>query len=465
MTRLSVLVRHELTRLRRRGVLRWLVGLTVVCAAVVTLSGRMVLAKAQDDESTVRSGTEAAWERLEGAVAAGETIGFGGNAGQVRTTLVLPTPILLDFAGGRWDLLPRTADLAVWNRSDHLFGWYQLQSPWTLAVGRFDWAFFVVWIVPLLVVALGFDILAGDRRQGVLASAVLHGATPGTVLAAASLVRLGLVVAAIVATATTVLAAGGADTERLRAVGPLLLVAIAWAALWQAVVAAVAALGRSLEATAALLIAIWATAVVGIPASIDAIGRVAHPVAPGTELVAAQRTAASEATKARAELLARYLHEHPELGSPDEVGGFLPTYLATQLEIERRIAPVGAELAAARAELSTFRNRSQWVSPASLVAATIEGIVGTDGALHQSFATDARARLARWHAELAPLVMAGREPTTADLARFSALADEPLVSPRVSWWTAVALLVSLTLGLVLWAGRNAASYPVIERRA
>ena len=92
---------------------------------------------------------------------------LGGARGR-HTAVLTPGP-LTALAVGQSDLLPYYYDVNIYTNESSFQQNGEVESPLNLMVGRFDLAFVVVYLLPLLVLALSFNVLSEEREQGTLA--------------------------------------------------------------------------------------------------------------------------------------------------------------------------------------------------------------------------------------------------------------------------------------------------------
>ena len=185
----------------------------------------------------------------------------------------------------------------------------EIDNPANLMSGATDLAFLVVFVYPLVVLAMAFNLLAGEREQGTLAMGCLGG------LSAALAGKLAARVAAPIAATLLAVAAGVwifAGWERLASPGfaALLIVVLLYGLFWAALAAAVDGLGRSSAFNALTLIGAWVAITMILPAAINSLAAFAHPAPSRIDMVLAARAASTDADRARDASLARYADEH-----------------------------------------------------------------------------------------------------------------------------------------------------------
>ncbi|MEO1369476.1 MAG: DUF3526 domain-containing protein, partial [Acidobacteriota bacterium] len=197
-----------------------------------------------------------------------------------------------------------------------------------------------------------------------------------------------------------------------------------------------------------------------VPALLNVAAQTVSPAPSRLEFVSAMRAASSDASKASAELLAEYYHEHPELAANGRQSGFIPSFYAAEREIERRLEPLMADFEARLAAQQRVVTAWRFLSPAVIADEALIELAGSGLARQRAAAAQARDFLAEWHAALAPKIFLGGRLEPADydaLPRFT-FSEPPVSSARVATACGALLLLSLlVLGL---AGRRLDRFPV-----
>ena len=163
-------------------------------------------------ELTTAAGDEALDEEIDRLHAAmGDVVGYEapGKPGSLSYPIVLPPGPLAAFAAGQTDLQPYRTNATLFRRADSLFAFYQLQSPLSLLAGRFDLAFVITYLLPLLVIALSYNMIAMERERGTLALALAQPVTLRSLLRRKIAVRALLAAGAVVAICGAALLASG----------------------------------------------------------------------------------------------------------------------------------------------------------------------------------------------------------------------------------------------------------------
>ncbi|MDY7225422.1 DUF3526 domain-containing protein [Hyalangium rubrum] len=323
----------------------------------------------------------------------------------VQPMATLPPGPLNAFAIGQLDLLPTSFQVSLLGQVAD-FGQEPLDHPAHLSTGSLDLAFVLLYLLPLFVLALSFDLLSREHEDGTLRLVLVQ---------AGSLRRwvLGrLVVRALTVLGLCALAGGagylvtGASGGMARLLAWMGLVA-AYGAFWFALALAVNALGRGSATNALLLVSLWLLMVVVIPAAVQLGVSQLYPVPSRVALVGAARQAAAEAEKEGSQLLARYYQDHPELAPQDgKADTFLPTYLAVQSEAARRTAPVLESFQTQLTHQQQMLGALRFLSPALAFQQALQDVAGTGHSRHAHFLQQVSVFHEDWRSALLPRAFA-----------------------------------------------------------
>lgn len=322
------------------------------------------------------------------------------------------------------------------------------------ATGALDLGFVWIHLLPLLVIALTYDLLAGERESGTLAIVMSHPVRLRTFLFGKALTR-GLVVGAVIIAATGLaLGAGHGSINTARDVAEatmLLGLVTGWAAVWFAASIAVNAFGRTAAGNALALIGVWLLTVVVAPGLVRVVVEAVHP--PPSRVAAA--TLAREAGREVSEKLATSEGQH---GGAAAVNAGERAAEETE-ELVRRVAPVlegfDQQLDRQQALVDTLR----FVSPAIVVSEGLVELAGAGVSRRSAFIAQCRAYqsdLRTWFATQARAGDTLASGAIAAMPRFTwREPDAALTAARVGGGIGALLATALALlALALWRLRR-----------
>jgi ABC-2 type transport system permease protein len=332
--------------------------------------------------------------------------------------------------------------------------------------GHLDLAFIVIFFLPLSIVALGYDLTAGERRAGTLRMVLARPVTPRAVILGKLLARSLAVLALLGVIAAGALAAAGGQSDTVVRLVWWSAIAIAYAAFWLALTAYVDARGRTAAANALVLATAWLLTAVLLPAGIALAASIVHPPLSGVQLSTAIRTATHAAAVETGRELGAFLEDHPSSG----VGrAGMQQYAALQntreTMIARRLQPTLAGFAARREDRRAFAARLQYLSPAMLAQFALAEIAGTSERRRHAFETQAVAFQRTWKQFFEPRLASASPLQASDYARMPAFTFEEesaaAIARRVAAPFAVLTLTAAVLfGMALRRYEN--SYESIE---
>jgi ABC-2 type transport system permease protein len=386
-----------------------------------------------------------------------------GFAHYLMTAYAVKPPLALAaLTVGQSDLLPYHFKLNAGSQTKALTA-YDLENPRRLRLGRFDLSFVVIFLMPLALLAAGYDALSSERDSGRFAMLMTQGLTPRRL----ALTRLGLrsvvIVACLLASALGTLALMGFTFSAPGVTADLrdwCLVTLAYATFWFGATLLVVASTRTSSGAALTLAGLWLALVVLMPWTLNIAARVLHPLPPRVEFVTAQRDATDAAVRDQDRLRSRFLHDHPELASSDAGSGTLSEdvtrqeavrqYAIKQISsiehVEAQLAPVAAGFDAQLGRQQSLVDRWQWLSPAVLAQQAFNEVSGTSAARHRAFMERVGAYIVAIRGYFNPRLLAGelefrgfdqwpryawREPARAEMERRLRWALAGLLGPAV----------------------------------
>ncbi|HYO68364.1 MAG TPA: DUF3526 domain-containing protein [Archangium sp.] len=212
------------------------------------------------------------------------------EVGLIAYYLALPTAnepsTWAGLATGLRDVYPSSQSLRLLGLVPQLHE-PELSNPLQQLTGGFDLAFVLVFLLPLLIIGLSYDVLSGEEDLG---TGPLLRAQP-TRLSRVVLLRLGLR-AGLVAALVLVLLAAALVWSRSPLDGRALgwaLISLAYTALWFLVALLVASLRRPSTFNALALVSLWIGWSVLVPSLINLVLSAYFPVPGGVELTLVQR--------------------------------------------------------------------------------------------------------------------------------------------------------------------------------
>ncbi|MEN5266305.1 DUF3526 domain-containing protein [Stenotrophomonas sp. TWI587] len=248
--------------------------------------------------------------------------------------------------------------------------------------GRFDFAFVLIYLVPLFVIALLHDLVSVERQSGRLRLLL---SLPGGahVWRRRVVLRYGLLFVCLAVPVVLGAAVAGTALDKL---GMVLVVAASYLAFWVGLSLLIAARGWRSVANATALMGAWVLLTLVLPTLANVALVRAIPVHQGVDLMLAQRQAVHGAWEIpREETMQQFFVNHPEWKdtAPLPAGFHWKWYFAFHQVGDESVAAQAQAYRGGLLSRQAWTDRIGWLLPG----------VGAQAALHQIASTDLPAQL------------------------------------------------------------------------
>lgn len=456
-------LQHELRLLLRdrAALVVWLLWCAALLYALAT--GWQVAERTRVDVRAFEVAALARIDSQKAKVAEAERTGtvtdrFAGFPSTIRAPAVLPVSPLAMLTVGEMDLKPHTATVSLFTPAGAAAKGQELQSPVTLATGRFDLGYVVVVLMPLVLLALCHHQLAEDRQQRRLPMLAAQGSLRRLLWQRLALRGAVVVLPLLAITGAAAGWQGGlASAMAWVAWAAWIVPALAWGAFWLALCSLVGARAAHGGTAAAVLVSIWLLLVLLLPAALGALVQTVSP--PPSPLLAttALRTAQVQAERDRERILGRYISDHPEMkvSTVQDDVAWTRSYYAQMQFIDASLAALRTRAAAESESHAALKAAIAWASPAQVVEQALQRAAGTHEARYDAFAAQAADFKKAWDAPLVAPLLAGQ---TLSAAGFAALPRFEFKEPRAAWSLPASayllLLAAAVVGLGWGFGRG-----------
>lgn len=243
--------------------------------------------------------------------------------------------------------------------------------------GRFDFAFVLIYLAPLFVIALLHDLVSGERqaRRLRMLAALPQGARMWRR-------RVGLRCALVFACMTLPACAGAAFSETgVLNLAVVLLVAATYLAFWAGVSLLVATRGWRSVANATALMGAWAVLTLVLPALANVALIRAVPVHQGVDLMMAQRQAVNGAWEVpRDQTMRKFFAGHPQWQDTAPLPSTFhwKWYFAFHQLGDESVAPQVQAYRAGLQARQAWTERLGWLLPGVGAQAILHRVAGTD---------------------------------------------------------------------------------------
>lgn len=343
----------------------------------------------------------------------------------------------------------------------------KIQNPLNVLAGSFDVAFVIVFLLPIFIVALTFDLMSKEKERGVLGLVLAHGVSKTAFIIAKGAARAFLIffLLLIVGLAAVVLTepdlASGALWARF---GLWFLVVSLYAFFWFASALFVNALNKPSVTNGVILANLWLVFVVVVPALVNVIATTLFPAPSRVELTTEMREATEVADQESAESREAFFFDHPEMvGGDANADQFFLQVLATDSAVERAIEPLMEEFGAQAEKRQEVVDLLQYVSPSIMAQNALNAISGTGTERFSDFSEQVVSFHENWRGFFTNRIIKGKRMAAAEF-------DEIPTFEYKTWGVASVLaatagpilgLLFFVLLLSIWSSRKYARYPVV----
>ena len=411
---LKLIISHETRQIVRTGALWSILALLVGAIVFAAWSGGRSIdrqvegaaaAVAFEDgmRSHMREDTEKYAERVE---AAGGEYQFaavrhspgsgppqGTNAGAVGAEtskyVTLPPTGLAALSVGQSDILLNYLPVSLATTLDMTKN-LELENPINLAAGSFDIAFVVIFLLPIFILAMSYDLLSSEKERGTLAMILAHPISVRELMASKIISRAAIMLAVVlvfgvIALLTVGTELGTADTW-IR-FGLWIIATLLYTAFWFALAVLVNVYGKNSASNGTVLAGIWLILVVIVPQMVSMLATTIYPAPSRMELTIAAREAQTVAEKDFMSKLDEYYYDHLEM-VPEGKGkamDFLTLSQANNNSIEKVIRPLYDNFQEQLNKQEVLVQRFQYLSPAIMMQLSLNEISGTSADRYEYF--------------------------------------------------------------------------------
>ncbi|OUJ75251.1 ABC transporter permease [Hymenobacter crusticola] len=378
-----------------------------------------------------------------------------GDIGYYHTTFAVHHPTeWASLALGQRDVNPYYVKLRLLGLQGQLYASENV-NPTKVLSGNFDLAFVLVYLFPLLIIALSFNLLSSEKEQGILVLLLAQPVRPGVVVAAKLTLRLLLVLG--LALLLSAVAVAWARVPLDGRVGVWVALVVLYCLFWFGVVAIVTALQRNSAFNAVALVGAWLVLVVLLPGLLNVYVDATRPVPQGLELTIKQREEIHGGwDKPKSETMNRFFALYPQWRDTATIRERFVWrwYYAFQHLGDESVRPLVAAYTDGLRQRFALVERLAWVSPAVNAQVSLAALAGTDLPTHLAFQQSATRYHDALRAFYYPYLFRkvafthddyAKEPThtftsTSELGTATSGLWKLLVSVGVVWATGLLLL-------------------------
>jgi len=266
----------------------------------------------------------------------------------------------------------------------------ELENPVNLATGSFDIAFVVIFLLPIFILAMSYDLLSSEKERGTLAMILAHPISIRELMASKIISRAAVMLAVVLSFGIIALftVGTGLDTaDTWIRFGLWIVATLLYSAFWFALAVLVNVYGKNSAANGTALAGIWLILVVIVPQLVSMLATTIYPVPSRMELTIAAREAQTEAEKNAMSKLDEYYYDHLEFvpEGDEKAMDFLTLAQANNNSIEKAVRPLYDNFQNQLNKQESLVQRFQYLSPAIMMQLALNEVSGTSADRYEHF--------------------------------------------------------------------------------
>lgn len=331
----------------------------------------------------------------------------------------------------------------------------EINNPEQLLAGNFDLSFVLVYLLPLLVIVLGFNALSQDREEGILSLLKVQGLTPKQLLFTRVGLQFGLLWGLSILICSIGFGVVGANWAHWPA---WVLGCGAWLLLWAGLIAWVNTWGRSSAFNATVLAGFWIVLLILLPALINFWVDRTYPVLPRSKFMATARDIDSqEWDRPVAAILADFQKTRPDLYAkipqPIRDTQAIKVFMYNENSMAK-VEQLGAPLMRTGTQRLSLENRLKYLNPAYAFNAVLTTSAGTELSNFIDWQNATKETLKKNRELVAQIGLAGKTFKKAEFERLPTFNAPPLKAQVDGNLLCLGVLAGLLWLLVWWSTRR-----------
>jgi len=309
-----------------------------------------------------------------------------GEIGYYHTTYAVhhPTP-WASLSLGQRDVNPYYVKLRLLGLQGQLHASENV-NPAKVLSGNFDLAFVLVYLFPLFITALSFNVLSSEKEQGILPLLLAQPVPPAVVVAAKLAFRLGVVLVLVLG--LSVVAMLWAEVPLDSRVAGWLALVVLYCLFWFGVAFLITAWQRNSAFNAVALVGVWLLLVVLVPGLLNVYVTASRPVPQGIELTVKQREEIHGGwDKPKTATMNRFFALYPQWRDTATIKERFVWrwYYAFQHLGDKSVEPLVAAYTIGLRQRYELVESLSWLSPAINAQTSLNALAGTDLPAHLAF--------------------------------------------------------------------------------
>lgn len=186
-----------------------------------------------------------------------------GSAG--GTTLIYPPSPFASLSIGQKDNFPFYHQVGGWSEDMYAVTTTDIQNPVKLLSGNFDLAFVFIYLFPLFIIALGYNVLSGEKESSTFTLLRVQTSVKKLVGHKLSFLMLVMVLLSVVLNLAAFTLNGISFSDQAPQIGAWIVISVVYILFWFALVYLIVSFNQSGATTALLLGGLWIILLLLVP--------------------------------------------------------------------------------------------------------------------------------------------------------------------------------------------------------
>lgn len=329
-----------------------------------------------------------------------------------------------------------------------------ISHPARLAAGNTDLAFVMIYLLPLLIIAFHYNLVAQDRESGTYALLRVQRGRLSSIITARLLFRfVVLSVPVLLINVTGLLIVPSPGRLPFAEGACWLLVILAYQFFWFGLCYSIVRLQRSSVATALIMMSTWLLLLVVLPALINIFIAWKHPVPLRADLASYERAVSEEVWEMpRGPLMDSFYHYHPQyrhLRRVSDTAEYGSKRFAAYYDLlERRVLEKATALEDAIRERNRLNREIAAFDPALLAQQLLNKLAATGWEDQDRYQQRVRTYRGQWKNFLNEFIVREQQLTASDFRQFPVFHDT--TDPQMLRSVSNGILIISCTGLFLF---------------
>jgi ABC-2 type transport system permease protein len=332
----------------------------------------------------------------------------------------------------------------------------EMVNPVQLLFGNFDFAFVIIYILPLLIISFTFNILSKEKELGTLR---LLSAQPlsmiNWLLQKTGIRFLIFTIVSIVLLLVVIAIFSPNSFKNGFSMFGLVTLLSAYNLFWFVLSCVINIKVNNSAKNALTLIGLWLLIVLVLPASINQIGNSLYPVPSRLKMINEIRLIKKENESSQNKIMDEYLRNHPELAlkSDKDNFGFWHNYFASEKVMEEKTKPILVEFEGQLKKQQDLISMFKYLSPAIVIQQSLNNLAGTSEKHYNDYKKQVFEFSDKWRNYLAPMLFNNQKFTIKNYNEMPVFNYENRIKNNI-WLSAIILVFTSAIVFFLFNSKR-----------